>query len=118
MVMAFDPQAYGPEVAALLAEERAMPLVHGPGNAETARQAIERAALPQTARAGLLLYFGFWDAAHEIAQAIENAEGSYWHAIVHRQEPDAANAAYWFRQVGPHPIFPALAERAAGIEPA
>jgi hypothetical protein len=35
--------------------------------------------------------------------------------IVHRQEPDAGNAGYWFRQVGAHPVFPALRERAAEI---
>src|ERR1041384_6128485 len=104
MVMAFDPTAYGPEVAALLAKERAMPLVHGSGAGQSTRQAIERAALPEPARAGLYLYFGFWDEAHEVAQSIENQEGSYWHAIVHRQEPDAGNASYWFGQVGSHPI--------------
>ena len=63
--------------------------------------------------AGLYLYLSCWDEAHTVAQAIETAEGSYWHAIVHRQEPDVSNSAYWFRRVGEHPIFPGLRERAA-----
>jgi len=48
-------------------------------------------------------------------QDIATPEGSYWHAIVHRQEPDAGNSAYWFRQVGAHAIFPALRDAAAEI---
>jgi hypothetical protein len=95
-----------------------MPLVHGRGAPAGARDAIARAAVPESARAGLYLYAGLWDEAHEVAQAIDTPDGSYWHAIVHRQEPDAANASYWFRRVGRHPIFPALAERAAEIDPA
>jgi hypothetical protein len=65
--------------------------------------------------AGLLLFSGDWEQAHDVAQGIHTAEGSYWHAIVHRQEPDAGNARYWFRQVGEHPIFPGLREDAATI---
>jgi hypothetical protein len=50
-----------------------------------------------------------------VAQDLDTPEGSYWHALVHRQEPDAGNSAYWFGQAGRHPIFPALRARAAEI---
>ena len=46
------------------------------------------------------------------------AEGSFWHGIMHRQEPDAWNAAYWFRRVGRHEIFPALHEEAMKLQSA
>jgi hypothetical protein len=95
-----------------------MPLAHGRNGSPEAREAIARAAMPESARAGLYLYAGFWDEAHQIAQSIHTPDGSYWHAIVHRQEPDAGNASYWFRQVGQHAIFPALAKRAAEVDPA
>jgi hypothetical protein len=65
--------------------------------------------------AGLYLYFSCIDDAHEIAQGVESTEGSFWHAIVHRQEPDAGNASSWFRKVGAHPIFPALCQQAATL---
>jgi hypothetical protein len=63
---------------------------------------------PGSAYAGLLLFLGDWENAHEVAQSIDTPDGSYWHAMVHRQEPDPGNAGYWFRRVGKHPIFPAL----------
>lgn len=73
------------------------------------------ARAPEAALAGLWLRWDDWDRAHALAQEIATAEGSYWHAIVHRREPDAGNAAYWFRRVGRHAIFPALHEEAARL---
>jgi hypothetical protein len=43
---------------------------------------------------------GDWDAAHHVAQDIDNADGSWIHAYLHRKEGDAGNAAYWYRRAG------------------
>lgn len=69
----------------------------------------------QAALAGLLLRLGCWAESHTVAQDIHSAEGSYWHGISHRMEPDSANAAYWYRRVGSHPIFPDLLHAASEI---
>lgn len=66
-------------------------------------------------RAGLWLAFGYLDESHEISQAVRTAEGSYWHALMHRREPDHSNAAYWLRRVGAHPIHAELARAAAEL---
>lgn len=62
--------------------------------------------------AGLLLLWGHLDACHEIAQQYEGKgrprTADYWHAIMHRREPDLGNSAYWFRHVGHHPAFDSL----------
>ena len=105
----FDPQAYAPEIAVLLGDgRRVMPLVRAQSGVPGMRDRIPAATASPLLRAGLYVYFDYWKEAHETAQDIETPDGSYWHAIVHRQEPDAGNASYWFRQVGTHPIFPAL----------
>ena len=126
--MLFDPTAYGPQVAAILSLDgdgrRLMPLAApkcSSGRALTTlrasnpQQLFPQSRAPEAAMAGLFLYFGCWEEAHEIAQNIRGVEGSYWHAIVHRQEPDAWNSDYWFRQVGRHAVFPALREAAAAL---
>lgn len=82
---------------------------------ETAHSLFQGSYSPEGAMAGLWLYAGGWNEAHQIAQDLHTREGSYWHAIVHRQEPDAWNSNYWFRQVGQHPIFPALAKQGTSL---
>lgn len=100
------------------------PLVHGSPMRPRLRSELEEAALsslfPMSTRparlalsAGLLQIFDFWDASHAAAQEADDLgevlHSAYWHAIAHRREPDAANSMYWFRRVGRHPVYAALA---------
>lgn len=57
---------------------------------------------------GLLLWNDSLPESHALSQGIRTETGSYWHGIMHRREPDYSNSKYWFRQVGRHPVFPAL----------
>lgn len=41
-----------------------------------------------------------WDAAHEVAQSVDGAEGAWVHAHLHRQEGDLGNASYWYARAG------------------
>jgi hypothetical protein len=41
-----------------------------------------------------------WASAHNIAQEISTAEGSWIHAYLHRKEGDLGNAAYWYSRAG------------------
>lgn len=43
---------------------------------------------------------GDWSKAHEIAQEVEDADGAWVHAYLHRKEGDTGNAAYWYRRAG------------------
>jgi len=126
--MDFDPTAYGPEVARILAldgnGQRCAPLVCGPCRSPEARRALTalKPAVvfpglrePEAPMAGLWLYFSCFEEAHNLIDNPKTTEGEYWHAVLHRQEPDAGNAAYWFRRVGHHAIFPALATEAKEI---
>jgi hypothetical protein len=41
---------------------------------------------------------GEWDAAHEVAQNIDDVTGAWIHAYLHRKEGDLGNAGYWYRR--------------------
>ncbi|MDX1980261.1 MAG: hypothetical protein SFV51_08330 [Bryobacteraceae bacterium] len=126
--MEFDPTAYGVTVAGILAldggGERLMPLAGGSCcSAEAGRrlresgpdQLFPASRAPEAAMSGLWLYFSCLDESHSLSQGIHTPEGSFWHGIMHRQEPDAWNSGYWFRRVGSHPVYPRLAEEAARL---
>jgi hypothetical protein len=46
---------------------------------------------------------GDWEAAHELAQAQDDADGAWVHAWLHRMEGDLGNADYWYRRAHRQP---------------
>ncbi len=126
-MLQFRSSDYGPAIAEILAlaedGHRLLPLVGGrarlavpPLNRDLfAGRRVVSKEFAEAAKSGLFLYFSCLDEAHSIAQEIHNPTGSYWHGVMHRQEPDFSNSAYWFRRVGQHDIFPALREAAIEI---
>lgn len=124
----FEPTRYGTQVARILAldgnGQRLLPLKCGECSCDEAHQLLKtmkpidlfaQASDPRAAAAGLWLYFSSFEEAHELLGHCHSKEANLWHAILHRQEPDSGNAAYWFRKVGRHPVFPALAHAATQV---
>jgi len=118
--MNFDAESYGPEVAAVLALARKPAMNRLVASASPSAELIRRiqpglfegSAHPQAALSGLWLYFDCFEEAHKIAQEDGSREGSLWHGIAHRREPDFPNANYWFQKAGSHPVFPRILEAA------
>lgn len=119
---------YGKEVAGILALDgsgnRLMPLAMGRCSSDEAVRRIRarspadlfpNAPAPDAAHSGLWLYFSCLEESHQVSQGIHTPDGSFWHGIMHRQEPDPGNSAYWFRHTGRHPAFEPLAEEAARL---
>lgn len=78
----------------------------------------ERIASEDFARAvqsGLYLWNDCLDESHKISQKIETETGSYWHAVMHRREPDYRNSKHWWRKVGEHALFPKVRASALNI---
>jgi hypothetical protein len=119
---------YASPIHDLLREDRLLPLGRGEScrafRKTLATLTIDTAFAPhkvvdrdaaQACFAGLWLYFDYLDESHQISQDLETVEGSYWHAIMHRREPDFWNSKYWFRRVGRHPVFEPLCQAAAAL---
>ncbi len=117
--MKFNAAAYGREVEQILT--CGVPSLKGLVASATPSTELKRAisaslfadsAHPNGALAGLWLYFDCFDESHRVSQEDSSVEGSFWHGIAHRREPDYGNAGYWFRRVGNHPVFPLIVARA------
>jgi hypothetical protein len=117
-----------PQLVELIPADRACPLGPGTPNAEAypRLKALRAESLfgPSPLRdrelaacclAGLWLLHNYLDESHRISQEIETVEGSYWHALMHRREPDYGNSKYWFRRVGSHPVFADLHAQAREV---
>jgi hypothetical protein len=115
---------YSPAIRLLLAEPRLPEL--GPGRPNDSVRPTLATLTPLTAFdlpgdrsmamaciSGLWLLHDFLDESHTISQDLDTPTGSYWHGLMHRREPDAPNAKYWFRHLGSHPVF-ALLEKEFG----
>ncbi len=124
----FDPTRYGTAVARILAldgdGQRLPRLTCGECSSPEALERLQTSdpvelfpghPEPAAPMAGLWLYFSCFEEAHALASVCKSREGELWHALVHRQEPDSGNAAYWFRQAGKHPVFSKLAHAAVEI---
>jgi hypothetical protein len=119
----FDPTEYGPAFLPLLSGNRRRAL--DAGNPDQTMVAALRGLSVENAfshselrdrdmaaccLAGIWPLHDFLDESHNISQRIDTPEGSFWHAIMHRREGDFSNSKYWYRHVGNHPVFDALAE--------
>lgn len=126
--MPMDASNYGDVIADLLAESRLNEL--GPGQPNRKARTQLDTLKPETlvpgrspgdrdmalaCIAGLWLYHDLLDDSHLVSQNLSTAEGSFWHGIMHRREPDYSNSKYWFRRVGDHEIFPQLLQAGASV---
>lgn len=123
----FNLRDYGPSISDVLAELRVPPL--GPGELHPAAASVLREFDPLNdlgkevvdREAAMACYSALWlfhdglDQSHTISQDLDTAEGSFLHAIMHRREPDPSNSKYWWRKVGPHPVFELLKERTSAL---
>lgn len=100
---------------------RLPPKVHSAVNTWLDDETRFRSLTPERVamQAGLLLWHDDLDQSHRRSQKVEgegaNRNADYWHATMHRREPDYGNSKYWFRAVGRHPVFGQLAPVAARL---
>ena len=63
---------------------------------------------------GIRMYVDDIHGAHALCQDVNTTSVSYWHAIMHRREPDYSNSRYWHRLAAGHPL---LTQSPNGIVP-
>jgi hypothetical protein len=111
---------YPPPVTAILGDGTRLADL-GPGSPDLSKKPLLTAfdplrdlgpvtdrSMAKLCHAGLWLYHDFLDESHTISQEVETPTGSFWHAVMHRREPDPGNSKYWWRRVSKHTILEQL----------
>jgi hypothetical protein len=119
-------ESYTPAIRSIIQPDRLPEL--GPGSPNRAMYSALAALTPENAFpkvqdrmmamaciSGLWLLHDFLDESHTISQDNPTSTGSYWHAVMHRREPDPSNSKYWWAQVGSHPVIDMLKTEAPKI---
>ncbi len=69
---------------------------------EDFRAALKDALPPAGCTAALTALWhdgrGNWEEAHRIAQSVDDEDGAWVHAYLHRKEGDSGNARHWYRR--------------------
>lgn len=113
--MTENPSLVGEISAELRARQPLPPLCPAlPWNRALSRRIADADLAPVVASA-LLLWNDDLDASHTLSQALPDRFGAWLHGTMHRREGDYPNSKYWFRRVGTHAGFAAMAERAAAV---
>ena len=122
------PELYGDAFARILFAEQPYPL--GPGAPdEDMREDLDRLTVETAFRerhvtdphmaiacvAAVWLYHDFLWEAHDFLQKVPTPTGSYWHAVMHRREPDGDHAKQWFERVGDQPAYEPLQAAVAKV---
>ena len=106
LIAQLSPQPLGPgeSTADMESQLAALQIADLFGDAAT----VSNTDLAECCLSGLWLGYNFLDKSHDLSQNLKSQSGSYWHALMHRREPDYSNSAYWFKRVGDHPVFKQL----------
>ena len=87
-------------------DEELIPAIHADPRQELFHpEKIRNEQCADAVVSGLLIWNDCEEESHVLAQGLNTAEGSYFHAIIHRREPDIWNSNYWFKRSGNHPVF-------------
>jgi hypothetical protein len=117
--MSFERSVYGAEVERILTDRQGLTSLiasaAAPAGLKLGVELFAESAHPHGALAGLWLYLDCFEPAHTVAQEDSSREGSLWHGIAHRREPDYGNSGYWYDRAGAHPSYPAILNEAGRL---
>jgi hypothetical protein len=108
-ILEANPDAYGLLLAPQQTPALAITLLKNVMPEQLLRGPVRSAAAASAMLAGLWLWHDGLEESHSLSQKLDDADGSYWHAIMHRREGDFSNSKYWLARCRSHPVFARIA---------